>query len=286
MATGLYPPLLSLDALREAVTTLELMQSLFPLPGELTLAIDTTILLPRLQAWIEAEELGAASCGGKGKERAGAGDWGDKARGGLEFVVQLELRRVGEEGRGAETTGGEGKDGGEWVVEMSVVIPLLGTGTSTSPRLGETAEGRTTLDRPSHEHTPRPRARMSVLQPSWLSRSQHIDLVKSFAALIDPPSPSLDSPTPYSDDSTLPDDDITILLAAVDILKELSQPLLPSALPLSHLSLDDAGEVEGEFRVFYHFPSLSTRAKRKDLVDWAPEYGLTGFVLAGQSHSA
>lgn len=35
-------------------------------------------------------------------------------------------------------------------------------------------------------------------------------------------------------------------------------------------------------RVWFYFPSLSTREKRRDLVSYAPRYGLTGFVLAGK----
>ncbi|KAI9927414.1 hypothetical protein MW887_003026 [Aspergillus wentii] len=35
-------------------------------------------------------------------------------------------------------------------------------------------------------------------------------------------------------------------------------------------------------RVWFYFPSLSTRAKRDDMVNNAPGYSLTGFVLAGK----
>ncbi|KAK7968983.1 hypothetical protein PG996_002572 [Apiospora saccharicola] len=35
-------------------------------------------------------------------------------------------------------------------------------------------------------------------------------------------------------------------------------------------------------RVWFYFPSISTRAKRDDLVTNAPRYGLTGFLLAGK----
>lgn len=35
-------------------------------------------------------------------------------------------------------------------------------------------------------------------------------------------------------------------------------------------------------RVWFYFPSISTRAKRDDLVNYAPTYGLTGFLLAGK----
>jgi hypothetical protein len=33
-------------------------------------------------------------------------------------------------------------------------------------------------------------------------------------------------------------------------------------------------------RVWFYFPSLNTREKRQHMVDWAPSYSLTGFVLA------
>ncbi|KAL4919835.1 hypothetical protein BDW62DRAFT_199555 [Aspergillus aurantiobrunneus] len=35
-------------------------------------------------------------------------------------------------------------------------------------------------------------------------------------------------------------------------------------------------------RAWFYFPSLSTRAKRSDMVTYAPDYSLTGFVLAGK----
>lgn len=35
-------------------------------------------------------------------------------------------------------------------------------------------------------------------------------------------------------------------------------------------------------RVWFYFPSISTRSKRDDLVNEAPGYGLTGFLLAGK----
>jgi hypothetical protein len=35
-------------------------------------------------------------------------------------------------------------------------------------------------------------------------------------------------------------------------------------------------------RVWFYFPSLSTREKRTDMVTHAPDYSLTGFVLAGK----
>ncbi|KAI5454791.1 hypothetical protein NCC49_003675 [Naganishia albida] len=43
--------------------------------------------------------------------------------------------------------------------------------------------------------------------------------------------------------------------------------------------VEDEGELQ---RVWFWFPSLSTREKRKDLVTYASRWGLTGFVLAGK----
>ena len=35
-------------------------------------------------------------------------------------------------------------------------------------------------------------------------------------------------------------------------------------------------------RAWFYFPSISTRAKRDDLINFAPTYGLTGFLMAGK----
>lgn len=280
MAISPSPQLLSLLQLREALTTLELLQSFFPLPGELVVSLETTILLPRLEAWIEEQEsVGSSGSKGKGKGTEELA-WGEKARGGLEFVLRLELRRAGDEDRG--DGGDRNGEASEWVVEMSVVIPLLGTtSTATPPRpdgVRKASTGTTLESSPISYGRQLPK--LSVLQPSWLSRSQHIDLVNQFTTLLTlPSSPSTPS---TSQTDLVSDDDITTILAAIETLKDLSQSLIPD-LSLSNLSLSTPEEIEEEFRVFYHFPSLSTKAKRKDLVDWAAEYGLTGFVLAGQS---
>lgn len=37
-------------------------------------------------------------------------------------------------------------------------------------------------------------------------------------------------------------------------------------------------------RVWFWFPSLSSKEKRRDLIDFAEEHLLTGFLLAGESH--
>lgn len=47
----------------------------------------------------------------------------------------------------------------------------------------------------------------------------------------------------------------------------------------AELRKDQGGPI---VRVWFYFPSLSTRKKRDDMVNLAPEYSLTGFVLAGK----
>ncbi|KAJ5727043.1 hypothetical protein N7493_006070 [Penicillium malachiteum] len=50
-------------------------------------------------------------------------------------------------------------------------------------------------------------------------------------------------------------------------------------------ALEKAGSREARgpmVRVWFYFPSLSTREKRDDMVNLAPAYSLTGFVLAGK----
>lgn len=41
-------------------------------------------------------------------------------------------------------------------------------------------------------------------------------------------------------------------------------------------------ESEPLVRVWFYFPSISTRAKRDDLINHGPSYGLSGFLLAGK----
>ncbi|KAI0477074.1 hypothetical protein GGR56DRAFT_388246 [Xylariaceae sp. FL0804] len=50
----------------------------------------------------------------------------------------------------------------------------------------------------------------------------------------------------------------------------------------SFKSSDPSESSEETSRVWFYFPSISTREKRDDLVNHAPRYGLTGFLLAGK----
>ncbi|GAA5898202.1 hypothetical protein JCM5296_001181 [Sporobolomyces johnsonii] len=122
-----------------------------------------------------------------------------------------------------------------------------------------------------------PPTSLHIQQPAWLARTPYDTLAASL--------PSFD-PTSFSSPADL-------ILQAVDYLREEGVKLLPSpadeAPPAPSSKARRRGaragaidETHDEFRVWLWFPSLSTREKRDDIVNWAPEYGLTGFVLAGE----
>lgn len=94
----------------------------------------------------------------------------------------------------------------------------------------------------------------SLRQPEWLSRAEVAQLT-----------------------AAIPPDDVFeafkyIQTEAVEFLK--AQPAQTTSA-----STNPRGPI---VRVWFYFPSLSTREKRNDLVNYAPGYGLTGFVLAGK----
>lgn len=106
-----------------------------------------------------------------------------------------------------------------------------------------------------------PRPSIRVRQPTWLSKAETTRLTTAEG-------------TPDSDD----------LVGAIEHIKEAAL-----ALQLSHSQQDTEGEPTEQqqhhhhlCRVWFYFPSISTRSKRDDLVTHGPGYGLTGFLLAGK----
>ncbi|GAA5968494.1 hypothetical protein JCM11641_007658 [Rhodosporidiobolus odoratus] len=125
-----------------------------------------------------------------------------------------------------------------------------------------------------------PRATVRLQQPPWLSRTAHDALSSSLLSL---------TPTTFSSNAEL-------ILETVDYAREEATKLLPDETEAEASSQTGQGRRRGrgggkpgqkekhepEFRAWMYLMSLSTREKRDDMVDWAPEYGLTGFVLAGK----
>jgi hypothetical protein len=92
----------------------------------------------------------------------------------------------------------------------------------------------------------------SLRQPNWLDKA-------NVAAL----------------SCTLPSD----IFSALDFLRDQGPSLIPTVTTTSNAKSTSTGPL---VRVWFYFPSLSTREKRQHMVDWAPSYSLTGFVLAGK----
>ncbi|KAF4988152.1 hypothetical protein FDECE_15168 [Fusarium decemcellulare] len=74
----------------------------------------------------------------------------------------------------------------------------------------------------------------------------------------------------------LPEEDI---LTVIEYVKETASQHLEG---LRQAEVTKPNADTSIVRVWFYFPSISTRAKRDDLVNYAPTYGLTGFLLAGK----
>lgn len=100
-----------------------------------------------------------------------------------------------------------------------------------------------------------PSVHCSLRQPPWLSRAEVAEL-----------------------GSNMPADDI---FAAFDYIQERA-PKLQTSTAIPSQADEQTASLGPLLRVWFYFPSLSTREKRKDLVSYAAGYHLTGFVLAGK----
>lgn len=110
-------------------------------------------------------------------------------------------------------------------------------------------------------------ATVFIRQPEFLTRSSYEALLSVI--------PKFLSHTPSNE----------VVLGTIDIVLQECSRLHAEATLLDLKKLDTSPrEAEELERVWFWFPSLSSKDKRQDLVDYAPRYGLTGFVLAGTAN--
>lgn len=117
---------------------------------------------------------------------------------------------------------------------------------------------------PETETDQPPPLNYTLRQPDWLSKAEVAEL-----------------------SSSMPNDDI---LSALEYIQEEGARLLEtqksSMSSTSTSNQPSTGNNHSSLgpivRVWFYFPSLSTRAKRDDMVNYGPDYSLTGFVLAGK----
>ncbi|KAF2866040.1 hypothetical protein BDV95DRAFT_210636 [Massariosphaeria phaeospora] len=93
--------------------------------------------------------------------------------------------------------------------------------------------------------------------PTWMSRKTHADIVQRMP---------VDSPD-------------SVLMVVEYLKEEIANHLASEASMIAPTLQAASGAL---VRVWFYLQSLSTRSKRNDMVNWAPNYGLTGFVLAGK----
>jgi hypothetical protein len=113
-----------------------------------------------------------------------------------------------------------------------------------------------TYEGDEHPEDP-PKVKVRIQQPPWLSRSATNQLM-----------------------ADLPDDED--LLGTIEHIKEAASLQLEQAL--NNVNAQDNPIVGAEplARVWFYFPSISTRSKRDDFIIHAPSYRLTGFLYAGK----
>lgn len=110
---------------------------------------------------------------------------------------------------------------------------------------------------PDADLTEPPPLTYSLRQPVWMSRAELTEL-----------------------GSSMPTSDV---LGAFDYIQENAPRYFRNASQSRREDLTQPEKDAGPLmRVWFYFPSLSTREKRKDLVSYTTAYNLTGFVLAGK----
>lgn len=127
-------------------------------------------------------------------------------------------------------------------LELSISVPVVFQDDESEPAFKDDMEA--------------PKTRIWVRQAAWMSKAEAAHL---------------------NSEISLQD-----TLGAIAFVKETASQLF-SERHQQKKSTIMPSEVDIELsRVWFYFPSISTRAKRDDIVNYAPGYGLTGFLLAGK----
>ncbi|GKT90655.1 DUF1115 domain protein [Colletotrichum tofieldiae] len=108
-----------------------------------------------------------------------------------------------------------------------------------------------------------PRIKVRIRQPAWLSRAA---------------TAQLNARIPEGEED---------LFSTIEVVKDaaaeyLEQAKLAEAESLNSGGGNGGGDGEPLVRVWFYFPSISTRSKRDDFIINAPGYNLTGFLYAGK----
>lgn len=203
------PEPLPLPQLEQQLLALDLLHSMFSLPGEIEQTTSDRESILRLREYVEGHLPPSPS---------------PKLPTSLEFDLNVAVDP-------------------EHVLQLHIQLPLSRPRTHKPEHNGD------------HDEPPSP---VVVFRcPAWMNRKAHSELVKRI------PSGSPDA-----------------VLEAVDFIKQECAHYLAARLTSS--SFEPVAQDRDLVRVWFYLQSLSTRAKRDDMVNWATGYKLTGFVLAGK----
>jgi hypothetical protein len=102
-----------------------------------------------------------------------------------------------------------------------------------------------------------PKVRVRIIQPPWLNRAVTNQVMAG-----------------------LPEDED--LLGTIEHIKEATAQQLVQAVNNANSNTASTSATGPLVRVWFYFPSISTRSKRDDFIIHAPTYALTGFLYAGK----
>ncbi|KAH8757335.1 hypothetical protein F5883DRAFT_160971 [Diaporthe sp. PMI_573] len=154
----------------------------------------------------------------------------------------------------SDPPGGRGSLPSSFSFDMTIPLNVEGSEAQSPEIQMSIAVGLTLTEADITEPPP---LTYSLRQPAWMSRAELAELGAGM---------------PVGD-----------VLGAFDYIQEKAPRYLRNASQSRREACSKTEKHAGPLmRVWFYFPSLSTREKRKDLVSYTSAYGLTGFVLAGK----
>lgn len=173
-----------------------------------------------------------------------------------EAVVEDSSRRTLDSLRQSTENIDSHKDDNALLVTVLLQLPL-DDGTSNNRTLQLDLSILFSYQDDETPHEP-PFVRVRVQQPPWLNKTAASQLMTG---------------APGGDD----------VLGTIEHIKEAALQELERALNASSTApITENDGYESLVRVWFYFPSISTRSKRDDFIKYAPLYHLTGFLYAGK----
>ncbi|KAK1996883.1 hypothetical protein LX36DRAFT_682125 [Colletotrichum falcatum] len=235
--------LLPPDQVEHQAGQVDLLTAMYPAEGEVAIDGESERTLSLLRSRLEGDPPSSSSSPPPSFARP------------PQVTVLLTLAVAGEDG-GDGGGGDNGSPSGPKTLQLEIGVPFSREAKAESAA-GEGKEG----GEEEQEEEEAPRIRVRVRQPAWLSRAATAQL-----------NARVSSGEREGGD----------LLGAIEAAKDAAAA---AHLERARLAGDDgerAGDDDPLVRVWFYFPSISTRSKRDDLVAHAPGRGLTGFLYAGK----